>query len=642
MSLLTLALLAACTPTEDDSGTGAVTPREYSDCDPISYDYCALPYPSSFYERADTSTPTGVRVHLGPTTLPADRHGDQPDPWAWNELDGFSPMGPILVHLPDMSLDGVVSSADIGASLEDGAKIVILDADTGERMPYWAELDVSGLVEPGRNFLLIRPALPLLNSHRYIVAVRGVVDSAGGVVPASDGFAALRDGTPTTNWDIEGRRDLYEDIFGKLGADGWTRAEVQVAWDFHVGSVEGITGRGVAMRDDMYARVGEAGPSYVITSVEDDWDTDIYRRVQGVMTVPNYMENEESGAILTRDEAGMPFYNGDTEVPFEVLIPRTAFDDPRPLPLVQYGHGLLGSHDEVEGGYLRRMANQYGFVLYAVDWKGMAEDDYDSIVLMIAQGLDRFAIIPERSLQGYTEFAASTRMMTGGMVQDSAMVVGEVDGAPVSAIDPTQSYYYGNSQGGIYGGGYMTYQPEIRRAVLGVPGMPYSLLLSRSSDFTQFFLLFQAEYPDQRDISFWMALMQNLWDRTDPGGLARQFNQEPLDGVAHEVLLQDAIGDWQVTTLGAHNMARAYGAVLIEPAYREVWGLDTVSAPTTGNALVEFDTQQPDVPFENVPPTEGDDPHSSPRNSAAGQAQLWHFLTTGEVIHTCDGVCDPE
>ena len=638
----TLLLLAACTDAEDDSGSLGATPREFSDCDPISYEYCALPYPSSFYERADTSTPTGVRVHLGPTTLPADRHHIQPEPWAWNELDGFSPMGPLLVHLPDMVLDGVVGYDDIDASLADDAKIVLIDVDSGERMPYWAELDVSGLVEPGRNFLVVRPAMPLLNSHRYVVAVRGVVDDTGSVVGASDGFAAIRDGTPTDNWDIEGRRELYDSLFATLEAAGWSRAEVQVAWDFHVGSVEGITGRMVTMRNDMYARVGKAGPTYTITSVEDEWDADIFRRVQGVMSVPNYMENDDPGSILTRDAAFLPVYNGQTEVSFEILIPRTAFENPRALPTVEYGHGLLGSHEEVEGGYLRAMANREGFILYAVDWKGIAEDDYSSVVLMIAQGLDRFAIIPERSLQGFVEFAAATRMMKGAMVSDPAMVVGEIEGVPVSGVDPSQSYYYGNSQGGIYGGAYITYQPEIERAVLGVPGGPYSLMLARSSDFADFLLLFQAEYPDQRDISLWMALMQNLWDRADPGGLMRQFNEEPLDGVAHQVLLQDAIGDWQVTTLGAQNMARAYGASLVSPTYRDVWGLETRKAPFTGNALVEFDTQQPPVPVENVPPTEGEDPHEDPRQSLAGQEQLWHFLSTGEVIHTCDGVCDPE
>jgi hypothetical protein len=188
----------------------------------------------------------------------------------------------------------------------------------------------------------------------------------------------------------------------------------------------------------------------------------------------------------------------------------------------------------------------------------------------------------------------------------------------------------------------MTLQPEIQRCVLGVPGMPYSLLLSRSVDFDPFFMLFQAEYPDQRDITFWMALIQNVWDSADPGGMGRQFNEEPLDGVAHEVLIQDALGDYQVTTLGAHLMARAYGADMLEPPVREIWGIDVQPAAFVGNGIVEYDFGNPE-PFENIPPEDLDaDPHSGPRKSFLAQEQLWHFLTTGEVAHYCDGPCDPD
>ena len=49
---------------------------------------------------------------------------------------------------------------------------------------------------------------------------------------------------------------------------------------------------------------------------------------------------------------------------------------------------------------------------------------------------------------------------------------------------------------------------------------------------------------------------------------------------AKDVLLQVAVGDAQVTTLGAHIMARAYGAKLIEEPFRPIWGLETVSADT--------------------------------------------------------------
>jgi hypothetical protein len=210
-------------------------------------------------------------------------------------------------------------------------------------------------------------------------------------------------------------------------------------------------------------------------------------------------------------------------------------------------------------------------------------------------------------------------------------------------IDPSTLYYYGNSQGGILGGVYLAMSPTIERGVLGVPGMPYSLLLSRSEDFTPFFALFANIYHDQEDISFWMALMQNVWDSAEPGGWGRQLTEDPIAGVpTKQVLLQDALGDHQVSTLGAQNMARAYGAALIDTPVDPVWGLSTEPSGYTGNALVEYDHGAPEVPYTNIPPTEGDDTHELTRRVLAAQSQLDTFLTTGTVVNDCDGACDPE
>lgn len=642
MSLLLLALSGCTKPADDD--TAGVTPRAFSDCDPISYDYCSLPYPSSFYLRADETSATGFRVQLGATTLPMTEQGYQPPPDLWNELDGFSPMGPILARFPNLSLTGVPGHDDIGASLADGAPIVLVDMETGERMPYFAELDMAGEHVAGREFFFIRPVVPLRNGHRYAVGVRNLVDTAGGAIPASDGYAALRDGTPTDNWDIEGRRDTFEEVFAALEGDGWARSETILAWDFVVSSKEKITGRAEWMRDDTLARVGAGGPAYVIDAVTDEVSDTIYREIRGHFTAPLYLEADEPDTLLTRDENGMPFYNGDTSVPFTIRIPRTAVENPRPLKLVQYGHGLLGDQGEVGAGYLGEMANKYGYVLFATNWRGMAGDDVDAITLMLVTDLGRFGIIPEGGHQGLIEFVAAAAMMQGGLATDATVAFASPEtGAMVSVIDPSEVYYYGNSQGGILGGVYLAMSPTIERGVLGVPGMPYSLLLSRSSDFTPFFALFQGIYREQEHISFWMALLQNLWDSAEPGGWGRQMTEDPIAGVpAKRVLVQDAIGDAQVTTIGAQNMARAYGASLIETPLAEIWGLDIQPSGFAGSALVEYEHGAPEVPFTNVPPDDAFDTHEETRRTLAAQDQLNTFLTTGVVQQYCDGVCDPE
>ena len=71
---------------------------------------------------------------------------------------------------------------DIGASLESNAPIVLLDATTGQRVPYWAELDAND-PDPNEQALLIHPAVNFGDGHHIVVAMRRLQDSSG--APAS-------------------------------------------------------------------------------------------------------------------------------------------------------------------------------------------------------------------------------------------------------------------------------------------------------------------------------------------------------------------------------------------------------------------------------------------------------------------------
>jgi hypothetical protein len=189
----------------------------------------------------------------------------------------------------------------------------------------------------------------------------------------------------------------------------------------------------------------------------------------------------------------------------------------------------------------------------------------------------------------------------------------------------------------------MGLHPDITRGVLGVGGAPYALLLYRSADFAPFFVVFKAVYKDSRDIALWMVLMQTLWDSGEGAGFGRQMYEEPLDGLPpHQILMQTAIGDAQVTTLGGQMAARAYGASLIETPVRPVWGMETQASGWEGPALVEVDFGVPAEPFTNVPPDSEYDTHEDTRRNPASQEQLWTFLTTGQVVNYCDGACDPD
>jgi hypothetical protein len=331
---------------------------------------------------------------------------------------------------------------------------------------------------------------------------------------------------------------------------------------------------------------------------------------------------------------GLPVANGEARYPFVVLIPNSARGAPKP-PLA-IGHGLLGSREQALG--FTEFANQYGYVLFALDWVGMASDDVINIADLLAKAeIHRFQTVADRLQQGFLNFLLATRMMTGDFSRDPAT---QLDGGPT--IDTTTPYYYGGSQGGIYGASLMAISTDFPRGVLGVPGQPYSLLLNRSVDFDAYLGIIRTAISDPIEIQLMIAMTQMLWDRAEPSGYSKYIRSDALPGTrAHEVLMIAALGDHQVNTLGAHIMARAIGAKLIRPTVRDIFELEAVDPPHRGSALVEFDFGNAPDPMTNVPPRDGQDPHGRASDVPAAAQLVDHFLKTGEAAHFCDGVCDP-
>jgi hypothetical protein len=160
----------------------------------------------------------------------------------------------------------------------------------------------------------------------------------------------------------------------------------------------------------------------------------------------------------------------------------------------------------------------------------------------------------------------------------------------------------GIRRAGSWAGRTSRLSPVLERGVLGVGGMPYVLLLPRSADFDQFFTLLKSAYPDQRDIMLLLAVFQNLWDPGEGSGWAWAMNKRAgARWPAKQVLMQVAIGDAQVTNIGAHIQARAFGAKTVAPQTRPVWGVEEQPSGFQGSALrrVELYTDVPDEPVEN-------------------------------------------
>jgi hypothetical protein len=621
---------AARTDASFEGGTAGSPPLLGVDCDPMVPQECGYPFPSSVWTTPDSTMPNGVHVAFGPTTLPVSSQSVRITSEQYATRDGFSPGGTMLTYLPGATVTGLPNPDTIGISVMSTSPTLIMEADTGALVPHFSELDVS-VTDVTQQAFMIHPVVRLKDSTRYIVAIRNVVDMNGTPIPANPVFAALRDNTPSSDGSVARRRALYADIMGKLKANGVDTSSLQLAWDFTTASQKNTTSWLLSVRDQALAVVGAAGPSYTITLVEDNPNQWIRRRLTGMMTVPLYLTSPNSPADLNFNDAGVPTQNGTAQFQFLVHIPNSLVTSGKPGPIIENGHGLLGNETEGENGYLAQLCDREGYVAVAIELIGMANDDSGFVAQAVGSNPSLFERAVERQHQGLVNELLAMRMMIGRMSTEPETIF---NGNPT--IDPTQYFWRGDSQGGILGATFMTISTDVTRGFLGEPGAPYALLLNRSGDFDPFLLLMRLAYHRALDVELAIDLVDLLWDRTEPDGYLPYMQQNMLEGTpAHQVLLAAALGDHQVTPLGAEFMARTLGAKNLLAANQEIYGLTDSVGGFSGAGFVLWSFGLPLAPITDLPATEGADPHDELPYITNSQDMADQFLRTGIVNQTC-------
>ncbi len=609
-------------------------------CDPIGPRRCMVPFPNDYYTVADATASTGRRVAFQSAAMPVNSSGNPIDPAAWNRNDGFSPGSAILVAMPgaDLRRSGAAPLTDIGRSLRADAPIVILDVQTGERWPYWSELDAH--TQPGHDrTVIVRPARNLTEGHRYVVALRGIVRGDRQIIDASPGFRDYRD---------HGRGvqpERFRRVFADLARAGVARASLQLAWDFTVASAHNIAGRVLAMRDDAFAQLGSAAPQYTVSSVIDNPDPRVLREIQGTVLVPLYLDNGgQPSASMILDAQDRPVRQSSMfTADFRCAIPASA-TTMRPARMTLYGHGLLGATDEVQSSLVRDLGVRHNIADCAVNWIGLSEEDVNNAIASLAD-FSNFHTIPDRLQQSFLNFLFLGRLMKHpeGFSADPAF---QMNGTPL--IDRTQLYYDGNSQGAITGGALLAIAQDFTRGVLGEAGMNYSTLLHRSVDFDEFQLVLDPSYPDEHDQLLGMSLIQMLWDRAETNGYAQHITHDLYPNTPrHTVLLLGAVGDHQVTEWSLQVEARTIGvrghtpyidAARRRSASEHGWGIPSLgAAPYDGSAYYLWDTGSPLSPIDNVAARAGHDPHDDTPNIDAVEDLKSEFLQPhGTVSDVCN------
>ncbi|HJK91402.1 MAG TPA: hypothetical protein RMH85_29345 [Polyangiaceae bacterium LLY-WYZ-15_(1-7)] len=642
----------------DAGPTGIVAERP--ECENLDPTHCLMPYPSSRFLVEDEGTETGWRVQIDAEAFPLNQFDSgvtRTD--TWNRFDGFSPMTSLIAgFFGKVDPANLADASRIADSLLESSPTVLLDAETGERVAHFAEIDEWRNADPDTTSFYIRPATRLKENHRYIAAIRDLTRVDGSVVEPSEYFRALRDGETTDVDELEARRETFEGIFSTLAAAGVARDDLILAWDFRTASGASLHGDMLAARADAFQRF-EDGTDGVgactVTEVEEDVNDQIWRRVTGTFTVPLYVDNEYVGARMVRGEDGAPAYNGVVEAPFQVVIPPSVRDrvmgGGEGARMLMYGHGLLGSADQVSSGGTRVALERFEMVGFGTDYWGLAENDEAQVLNRIVTQYDNFDMVGERLVQGTINSLLLQKAFKGACAELPELQL-EVGGEPTSLVDPEEMYYYGISQGGIMGGTLAALSDEVDRYVLQVGAIGYSIMLRRSVDFDPFERVFELWYTSKLDRDWFLVSTQAMWDLAEPATYAPHVLQDPLaddvDTSAKRVLYQTSLYDAQVPNVASDVAARTMGLPWYRSGVYEPWGtpgngdvIEATDGPTDSGYIIYHLTNVEPIPTGSNIADEDNDAHNDLRFLEPMLTQLDEFCRPdGQVRDTCpDGSC---
>ncbi len=681
------------------------------ECDPLSPVHCALPYPSSAFELPDETSETGVRLDFPEITL-TGVPGPPLFPDPINVYDGFSPTAQIVAFFEGVDLEASGASRLLAGtpqsppyvsvrthdatSLEPDSPTILIDAETGERILHWVEVDQTeeALADPSRQVLFLRPGEALVPGRRYIVAFRNLVDGSGEVIPAEITFRVLRDRLPTTIDSLNDRRARFEESFAMLRHAGIARHELQLAFDFTVRSEKQLHERMLAMRDDSLewlAAVDEGDVSgFADVQIDDFGDCSdpaqrIWRSVSGTFDGPNYMDGDINDAsvvsLLNVDENRMPLRNGTFPFNWDVAVPCDVFRGETTGHPLLLGHGFLGSGASmvsgfVDGGVLSA-GGSTSYIAGATDWRGLSLGALGPDGLAIAINIlgnpvtghqfNNFSLLPNRLKQGMVNTLVLSRMMKSGFFNRLEAFQRTPGDSSTGVFTPDEEmFYFGVSLGGIYGTMYAALNQDTIRHNVDVPAMNFALLEQRSTQFPLFLDLIKlVGLTDPMELAILLGVQHELWVSADPAGYIRNVTgtvDPPLrDTPPKKMLVTVAFLDKQVSNQATNIYARSMGIPNLEGSIqRELVDIPDVAAhadaggPGLDSAMHIYDVGYFDIfdpaqasvlpPLANLIPSSKCDPHGGARLSIpASTMQLDAFLTPGGAIYNfCDGICDAQ
>jgi len=638
--------------------------QHYKDCDPLDPTECVLPFPSFHHVVNDETTATGWRVNLKGHILPPLRGGLQLHPGFLNELDGFSTMAPLLFYI-----DGLKEAHEQGAnivqlrgpeqielSVTRESITLLLDVEAQELVYHSAEIDY---LDPIRPLVMVFPSRPLKHNTHYALAVINAADTEGHRLSPTDGMQQIFHSSNSAQ-----RTRFREVVIPALetAAPWWSFAKdpqsLQLLFDFPTISENSQLGPIRGVRDAAIAHIQKwdwSDHARVIKVEEYDCDVDlIARTIHGELDVPWFLDSFGAGgrsAFLDRDavESGTPVTIGQAKfivrVPCSVKKAALGQNGGKPLrAIMEFGHGLFGNRGEVKEGFLSRMAHDNGYILTAMDWRGMSSYDLPVVIKTLIGTPRLFQAVRDNLIQGYANKFALQHFSQNGMLEMRWL---EFEGSRLPSFEsrPPVSVFYGISQGGILGAGYTSLSGAtglIHRGILGSPGSPFALVLSRSLDFSSYDVLLLMNFYTNRHVRILLGLVQMGWDSTEASGVLALPVSEPIP----RILIQAGLGDPVVPTIAAEALARAFDASILPGNPRTIFGVPTLQAanetwdgPHVTLTELLYEKEFNSLPLDDVVAAPNS-VHYCVRLDNKLIKQIAEFVNSGRVIDPCvEGQC---
>jgi hypothetical protein len=431
-------------------------------------DFYALPYPNDWWRHEDGS----LDLAQFPTnSIIANTVRDITE----REVDGFGLNAAIFARFSgELDPESLPTPAE---SMTADASVYLIDVDPdspdrGTRVPIVATFRPDGTQTIGPNRLVARPfpGFPLADGTTYALVITKRLSSAdgGNVNPQSDWSAVLADGMAAA--PVMRARDVYAPLLAWLDEPGDDdRGDVVSAAVF---TTQHATQIMPAIRKAVFSVAAPIARDIMPTQMTPPFNVFI-----GAYDAPNLQTGDppyitaggeiligsDGAAVVQRMEA-MRFA---VSVP-NIAVPATGF------PICIYQHGTGGDWASfIQDGTAERLAAE-GIAVISTDQVLHGPRNPDGTDPQIAFfNFNNPIAARDNPLQGAADAWSQMRLAIALTFSDG--------GNRTIKFDADRLFFFGHSQGGLTGPGFVAFEPSLKGAVLsGTGGIFYLSVLNKT------------------------------------------------------------------------------------------------------------------------------------------------------------------